>query len=123
MTDTIRIVATFTAIAPENRDRFKAVAVELTELASSEAGTLEYSYYLASDETRCMLFETYANPEALSVHMGHVGHLLGGLFEVGGSVDVSILGVAPAALVEATKDFHPTMYSLLASAQRPPIAS
>jgi hypothetical protein len=38
------------------------------------------------------------------------------LFESGGSVDVNILGDAPDALIEATKDFQPTMYSLLASA-------
>ena len=119
VTEMIRIIATFTAIAPENRERFKATVVEMTELVASEEGTLEYSYYLTSDETRCMMIETYTNPEALSVHMGHVGHLLGALFESGGTVDVNILGDAPASLVEATKDFHPRIYSLLAGAQLP----
>ena len=51
--------------------------------------------------------------------MGHVGHLLGALFESGGTVDVNILGDAPASLVEATKDFDPRIYSLLAGAQLP----
>jgi quinol monooxygenase YgiN len=119
MTHTIRIIATFTAIPPEERERFKATVVELTELVASEAGTLEYAYYLTSDETHCMMIETYADPEALAIHMAHVGHLLGPLFEAGGSVEVNILGDAPEALVEATKDFHPTMYTLLASAQLP----
>jgi quinol monooxygenase YgiN len=114
--DTIRIIATFTAIAPEHRERFKATVLELTELVASEEGTLEYSYYLTSDETKCLMIETYASPEALSAHMGHVGHLLGPLFESGGSVDVNILGDAPEALIEATKGFQPTLYSLLASA-------
>jgi quinol monooxygenase YgiN len=114
--ETIRIIATFTAIAPENRERFKATVVELTELAASEEGTIEYSYYLTTDETKCLMTETYASPEALSAHMGHVGHLLGSLFESGGSVDVNILGDAPDSLIEATKDFQPTRYSLLASA-------
>ena len=114
--ETIRIIAAFTAIAPDNRERFRATAFELSELAASEEGTLEYSYYLDSDETQCLLIETFASPEALSAHMGHVGHLLGSLFESGGSVDVNILGHAPQALIEATKDFQPTMYSLLASA-------
>ena len=116
MMKTIRIIATFTSIAPESRERFKATVVELTELAASEEGTLEYSYYLNTDESRCLMIETYASPEALLAHMGHVGHLMGPLFESGGSVDVSILGDAPEALIEATKDFRPTMYSLLASA-------
>lgn len=75
--DTIRVIATFTAIASENRESFKGAVVELTEFAASEEGTLEYSYYLTTDETRCLLIETYASPEALSVHIGHVGHLLG----------------------------------------------
>ena len=112
----IRIIATFTAIAPEHRERFKATVRELTELVASEDGTLEYSYYLTADETRCLMIETYASPEALATHMGNVGHLLGPLFESGGSVDVDILGDAPEALIEATKDFQPTMYSFLASA-------
>jgi quinol monooxygenase YgiN len=115
--ETIRIIATFTAIPPENRERFKATVLELTELAVSEEGTLEYSYYLTTDEARCLMIETYASPEALSAHMGHVGHLLGQLFESGGSVEVNILGDAPESLIEATKDFQPTMYSLLASAE------
>ena len=114
--ETFRIIATFTAIAPENRERFKATVVALTELAASEEGTLEYSYYLSVDETQCLMIETYADPEALSAHVAHVGHLLGPLFESGGSVEVNILGDAPPALVEATEHFHPTMYSLRASA-------
>ena len=114
--ETIRIIATFTAIAPEHRERFKATVLELTELAASEAGTLEYSYYLTTDETQCLMTETYASPAALSTHMRNVGHLLGTLFESGGRVDVNVLGDAPEALIEATKDFQPTMYSLLASA-------
>jgi quinol monooxygenase YgiN len=114
--ETIRIIASFTAIGRENRGRFKEAAVALTELVASEEGTLEYSYYLTADETQCLMIETYASPEALSAHMGHVGHLLAPLFESGGSVDVNILGDAPEALIQATKDFQPTMYSLLVSA-------
>ena len=114
--ETIRIIATFTAIAPENRQRFKATVLELTELVASEEGTLEYSYYLTPDETKCLMIETYASTEALSAHMGSVGYLLGPLFESGGSVDVNILGDAPEGLIEATKDLQPTMCSLLSSA-------
>lgn len=60
------------------------------------------------------MIETYASPEALSAHRGHVGHLLGALFESGGSVEVDTLSDAPESLIEATKDFQPTMYSLRA---------
>jgi quinol monooxygenase YgiN len=114
--ETIRIIATFTSIAPEDLERFKAAVVELTELVASEEGTLEYSYYLTADETKCMMIETYAGAEALAIHTNHVGHLLGSLFESGGSVEVNILGHAPQSLVEATAALQPTMYSLLASA-------
>lgn len=114
--ETIRIIATFAAIPPDHRERFKATVLELTELVASEEGTLEYSYYLTTDETQCLVIETYASAAALEAHMGHVGHLLGPLHELGGSVDVNILGDAPEALVEATKGFQPTMYSLLSSA-------
>jgi quinol monooxygenase YgiN len=114
--ETIQIIATFTAIAPENLERFKATVIEASELVASEEGTLEYSYYLNTDETQCLMIEKYASPEALMAHMGNVGHLMGPLFGTGGSVDVNVLGDAPAVLIEATKDFQPTLYSLLASA-------
>lgn len=116
MDETIRIIATFTAIAPENIERFTATVRELTELVASEEGTLEYSYYLTADQTRCLLIESYAGPDAMTAHMAHVGHLLGSLHEFGGRADVDILGEPPDFLVEATKDFGPTMYTLLASA-------
>jgi quinol monooxygenase YgiN len=112
----IRIIATFTAIAPENLETFKATVSAATELAASEDGTLEYAYYLNADETQCLMTETYASQEALMAHMGNVGHLMAPMFESGGSVDVNILGDAPDALIEATRDFQPTMYSLFASA-------
>ena len=114
--ESIRIIATFTAIASEKRERFQATARELTELVASEEGTLEYSYYLTADEARCLMIETYASPEALSAHTAHVGHLLGSLFEAGGNVEVTILGDPPEELLEATANFQPTTYSLLASA-------
>jgi quinol monooxygenase YgiN len=114
--ETIQIIATFTAIAAENLELFKATVSEATELAASEEGTLEYSYFLNADETQCLMIEKYASSEALMAHMGNVGHLMGPLFGSGGSVDVNILGNAPEALIEATRDFQPTMYSLFASA-------
>ncbi len=113
---TIQIIATFTAIAPENLELFKATVSEATELAASEEGTLEYAYYLNADATQCLMIERYASPEALTAHMGNVGHLMAPLFGSGGSVDVNVLGDAPEALIEATKHFQPTMYSLFASA-------
>ena len=62
------------------------------------------------------MIEKYASLEALMAHVGNVGHLMGPLFGSGGSVDVNVLGNAPEELIEATKDFQPTMYSLFASA-------
>jgi quinol monooxygenase YgiN len=112
----IQIIATFTAIPPEQLELFTATVAELTALAADEDGTLEYAWYLDAGETRCLMTERYASADDLMSHMANVGHLMGPLFGSGGPVDVSILGPAPEALIEATKDFQPTMYSLLASA-------
>jgi quinol monooxygenase YgiN len=112
----IRITATFSAIPPEQLERFKATVAEATALAAREDGTLEYAWYLDAGGTRCLMIEEYAGADALMSHMGNVGHLMGPLFGSGGPVEVSILGPAPEALTEATKDFQPTMYSRLASA-------
>ncbi len=114
--ETIQIIATFTAIAPENLEQFKATVSEATKLTASEEGTLEYSYFLTGDETKCLLIEKYASPDAFMAHMGNVGHLLGPMFGSGGPVDVNILGNAPEALIEAAKDFQPTLWALFASA-------
>ncbi len=115
-TDTFEIIATFTAIAPTNLELFKSTVSQAVELAASEEGTLEYAYFLNADETRCLMIESYANSEAFRTHMEHVGHLMGTLFESGGSVDINILGKAPRELIEATKDSHPTLYTLFAGA-------
>ena len=112
----IQISATFTAIPPEQLELFKATVTEATEIAADEDGTLEYAWFLDAGETRCLMIEKYASEEALMTHMGNVGHLMGPLFGSGGPVEVSILGAAPDALVEATEAFQPTMYSRFASA-------
>ena len=112
----IQIIATFTAIPPEQLATFKTTVAEATALVAHEDGTLEYAWFLDADETRCLIIEKYVNEDALMAHMANVGHLLGPLFGSGGPVDVNILGPAPEALIEATKDFQPTMYSPFASA-------
>jgi quinol monooxygenase YgiN len=117
MMQPIHIIATFTAIPPDQLDTFKATVTEATGLASHEDGTLEYAWFLDAGETRCLMIEKYASPHALMVHMGNVGHLLGPLFGAGGPVEVSILGPAPDTLIEATRPFDPTMYSQFASAR------
>jgi quinol monooxygenase YgiN len=113
----IQIIATFTAIPPEHLATFKATVTEVTELVAAEDGTLEYAWFLDASETRCLVIEKYAGAEALMIHMGNVGHLLGALFGVGGPVEVSLLGPAPQALIDATSAFDTTMYSTFASAR------
>ena len=112
----IHIIATFTAVPPEQLATFKATVAEATELVAQEDGTLEYAWFFDADETRCLLIEKYASEDALMTHMGNIGHLMGPLFESGGPVEVSILGPAPEALIDATRAFGPAMYSPFASA-------
>ena len=56
------------AIKPGQFDAFKDMMNELIESASAEAGTLNYEWNISEDETRCHVYERYADSEAAMIH-------------------------------------------------------
>jgi quinol monooxygenase YgiN len=64
----IHIRAEFT-IEEGKIDEFKKLIQDMSRMVeANEPDTLDYEFYLNSDETRCVVRETYANSEAALTH-------------------------------------------------------
>ena len=110
--DKLQVSATFPDIKPENLSEFKKLAAEMLEITRAEQGTLQYDYFLNSDETVCVVRETYASSDAHMAHVANMGDRLPLLGELGGGlVNAEIFGSPSQAHIEAFADFKPTIYS------------
>ena len=49
-------------------DAFDGIARDMTAGSKSEAGTLDYEWYLSADRRRCRLVESYVDSAALAKH-------------------------------------------------------
>jgi len=59
-------------------DEFKRVAAEmLLVTAERDTGTLQYDWFLNSDQTICVIREAYESSEALLAHLAHLDEALG----------------------------------------------
>ena len=111
--DELQLDVTFPNIPPENLDEFKKVAAEGVAVSKSEEGTIRYDFFLSDDGTKCVLHEVYANSEAVLTHMGNMGELLGRIAELGGGMEIVVLGQPSAQLLEAGAAFEPMVYAHL----------
>lgn len=109
--ESIQITATFPKIAPGDLEEFKEVGARALELAKGEAATLQYDWFFNSDETTCVVRETYATSDAVLAHMGHLGELIGKLAELGGGIEVEAFGAPSPQLLEAAAALQPAVYS------------
>ncbi len=109
----LRIYTTFPNIPPENLEGFKKLVSEAVAIATGDKDTLRYDYFLSADGTKCASFHVHTSSEALLAHIGNVGELLGPMVELGGGVEVVVLGDPSAELLEATAAFEPQVYAYL----------
>jgi quinol monooxygenase YgiN len=99
--DRIRVTATFPKIPDGNLAEFKKAAAQALESAKSEAGTLQYDWFLNEDETACVAHEEYEDSAALLAHVADLGALFGTLLEVGGGCKFEMFGDPTPELREA----------------------
>ncbi len=111
--DQIHIYTTFPNIPPENLEKFKELVSQAVAIARADEGTLSYDYFLSDDATKCVSPHSHVNSDAVLAHIGRVGELLGPMVELGGGVEVVVLGNPSAELLEATAAFGPTVYGHL----------
>ena len=86
-------------------EEFKRHAAEcLKQVKEKDPGTLQYDWFLSSDNTECEIREAYESSEAAIVHVSNLREPLGMIFEKFGSVhSVVIYGEPSPELLENAK--------------------
>jgi quinol monooxygenase YgiN len=68
----VRLTVNF-SVTDAQMSAFKSIALEMTEGAKSEPGTLGYEWFVSADRKQCRLIETYVDASAVEAHfMGPV---------------------------------------------------
>ena len=69
-------------IRPEMLEAFKSQAARcISEVKRKDTGTLQYDWFISSDNTECEIRETYENSDALLEHVENLREPLRILFE------------------------------------------
>ncbi len=64
-------------------DQFKKIAEECVRIVrEKDQGTLQYDWFLNSDQTVCEVREKYTDSDAVLGHMGNLGNTLGELLSL-----------------------------------------
>lgn len=81
-------------------DEFKRLAAQCAELVrTQDTGTLQYEWYLNSDNTECLVFERYRDSQALLDHQKNLRDTLAAIHQTcSGSAEVC--GTASPELTE-----------------------
>ncbi len=84
---------------------FKSIAQSMIEGVWQEPGTLQYEWYLSSDETSCRVLETYADAAAVNAHLNGrvVQELAPGLFRLTKIVRFEVYGEPDAEAAAVLK--------------------
>ncbi len=65
-------------IRNDRLDEFKQVAAKMLSVTTQrDTGTLQYDWFLNSDQTMCVIREAYESSEALLAHIAHLDEALG----------------------------------------------
>ena len=109
--DQIQLTVTFPKIAPDDLDEFKRLAGEALKIAADEPGLLQYDWFFNTDETACVVRERFENSDAILIHLGNVGEIIGPAVQLGGGIEIEMFGGSPSdQLVQALSAFSPTHY-------------
>jgi len=101
------------------QEEFKAVAAAFLSVVRERCpGTLEYEWFLSSDQTECVVLQTYASSEALLAHAEAHAQLLPQLLAVCDVLDIWLCGEPSAAVLERVAAFAPKPYALLQGRDR-----
>jgi hypothetical protein len=87
------------------------LAGEALKVTADDPGCLQYDWFFNQDESKCVVRETYADSDAVMMHLGLVGDLLGKIIEVGGGIEIEVFGDPSDTLLNATQALQPTIYS------------
>jgi hypothetical protein len=109
--DRIHAVSLFPSIPTSSLDEFRHILSELTTLAASETGTLEWQWFLSADETQCIVFESFADSAAVLTHIDNAGGRGGRLAELAGGLRLEVLGDPSDELGVALADWGAMVFA------------
>ena len=118
--DHIQLTVTFPKITPDNLDEFKRLAGEAVKIATDEPGLLQYDWFFNADETVCVVRERFENSDAVLIHLGNVGEILGPVVQLGGGLEIEMFGGSPSdQLMRGSKRSAPPITPTSKGSRRP----
>jgi hypothetical protein len=88
--ETIRAVATFPYIAPENLKEFKRLASEMLLVIQKQESILRYDLFFSADLTQCVALEEFTSPAGILEHVAKNRIILDQLTALGGQVNGAV---------------------------------
>jgi quinol monooxygenase YgiN len=112
----IQFRAEFT-IKDGKMEEYKKLVQDMSKVVeANEPDTIGYQFYLNSSETKCIVYETYTNSEAVFAHMNSVASqtILPKIFNVSYISRFEVYGNPSEELqkVLLTSPFNPKIYNL-----------
>lgn len=100
-------------------DKFKELAAGYAAtVEANEATTTTYQWYLAEDNSKCLLHEAFTDSDALLQHLANVGPSLPDLLAVAPITRVEVFGTPSDAAREALDGLGSTYYPHFVGFQR-----
>ena len=92
-------------------EEFKEWAKEcMTSTKSKDTGTLQYDWFLNTDQTECIARESYSDSNAVLEHVGNLGEIFGRVSEIG-DLSLEVYGNPSEELIAATAEMDIVTYS------------
>jgi quinol monooxygenase YgiN len=105
----LQVTARFT-IHDGKLAEFKALAAEcMKSVREKDTGTLQYDWFFDSDETVCVVRETYRDSAAVFEHIGNLGDTFGALLATA-DIDLEVFGTPTQELIDGTAELGPRIY-------------
>ena len=118
--DQIEFRAEFT-IQEGKMEEYKKLVQEMSRVVEgNEPDTIRYQFYLDSSETKCIVYETYANSEAAFAHNNGVASqtILPKIFNISRISKFEVYGNPSEELQKVLTSFNPVRYSLFTGFSR-----
>jgi quinol monooxygenase YgiN len=104
-----------------NIEEYKKLIQEMCRIVNAnEPETIGYQFYLSGDETKCIVYETYANSEAALAHNNGVASqtILPKIFNVSRINRFEVYGNPNEELQKVLTSFNAERYNLFAGFSR-----
>ena len=96
-------------------EEFKSLASRCMEsVRTKDTGTLQYDWFMSSDETECVVQERYRDSAAILEHATNLGELLPAIADTS-DFSIEIYGSPTTELIEAIAAMEPRVYSAFQS--------